>query len=116
MWEIISATIICLFAIFGFVAFVKTLIFKIYKPKNVNAKLILNYSSECEDIEYTLRSWLKRTEWMGKTAPDSIIVIDSGLSTEQKEICSRLCSENEIFKIYTKAELKKALENDYIIM
>ncbi len=116
MWEIISATFLCLFAIFGFVAFVKTLIFKIYKPQKENALLIINYNDECEDIEYTLRSWQKRIQWMGKAAPDRIIIVDNGLSAEQNEIFRRLCAESEVFKIYTPGELKKVMENDYIKM
>ena len=36
MWEIIAAAGLCAFAIFGFVAFLKILIFKIYKPENEN--------------------------------------------------------------------------------
>ncbi len=109
MWEIISAAILCLFSVFGFVAFVKALIFKIYKPKNENAYLILNIE-ECEDIEYTLRSWIKRAEWMGKVAPDKIIMVDKNLSDEQKRIFRYFCRESDILRILTPQELYELLE------
>lgn len=114
MWEIISATIMCLFAIFGFVAFIKTMIFKIYKPKNENSYLILNYKGNAEDIEYTLRSWEARIKWFGKTAPNRIFIVDNGLKQEEKEICRLFCKESCLFKLCTVEELYEILENDYI--
>ncbi len=110
MWEIISATLICLFAVFGFVAFLKALIFKIYKPENENAYLILNRLEECDDLEYTLRSWIKRAEWLGKSAPDRIIIVNKNLNEEQKRICRYFCRESNIFRIMTLEELYETLE------
>lgn len=110
MWEIISATLLCLFAIFGFVAFLKALIFKIYKPENKNAYLILNNLQKNEDLEYTLRSWIKRTEWWGKSAPDKIIIVDNNLNDEQKKICRYFCRESNIFRILTIDEVYEILK------
>ena len=110
MWEIISATLICIFSIFGFVAFLKALIFKIYKPENQNAYLILNRLEECEDLEYTLRSWIKHAEWLGKSAPDKIYIVDKNLSDEQKKICRYFCRESNIFRILTVRELYETLK------
>ena len=110
MWEIISATILCLFAIFGFVAFVKALIFKIYKPKNESEYLIIDFKGKPEDVEYTLRSRLSHARWIGKSAPENIIIIDKGLSAEERKICNLICNETEIIKICTPAELYKFLE------
>lgn len=107
MWEIISAAVLCLFALMGFVALVKYLIFKIYKPKNEDAYIVLNHQENCEDIEYTLRSWAARVRWLGNAAPDSIIIVDNGLNKEQREICRLICNESEIFKICTPIELYK---------
>ncbi|MBQ7385890.1 MAG: hypothetical protein IJW04_05205 [Ruminococcus sp.] len=110
MWEIISAALVCLLAIFGLVAFIKALIFKIYKPENENAHLIIKFNEESEDVEYTLRSWIKRAEWMGKAAPDRIIIVNHNLSDEQKRICRYFCRESDIFRILTPSELYELLE------
>ena len=110
MWEIISAALVCVFAIFGFVAFIKTLVFKIYKPKKESAYLILSYDEECEDLEYSLRSWIKRSEWLGKATPDRIIVTDKNLTCEQKRICRYFCGESDILRIMTPEELYETLK------
>lgn len=107
MWEIIAAATLCLFAIIGFVAFVKALIFKIYKPKNKNAYIVLDAQKSNEDIEYTLRSWAARIKWLGAAAPDSVIIVDNGLNKESREICRLICRESELFKICTPIELYK---------
>lgn len=110
MWEFLSAAILCVFATFGFVAFLKTLIIKIYKPKNEHAYLILKYTKECEDIEYTVRSWQKHSQWLGKSAPDSIIILEDNLSKEQKEICRLLENESEFIKIIKTSELYELIK------
>lgn len=108
MWEIIAAAALCVFSIIGFVAFVRALIFLIYKPKNENAYIVFKGNETSpSDIEYTLRSWAARAKWLGRTAPDSIIIVDSGLDDESREICRLICRENELFKICTPVELYK---------
>lgn len=110
MWEIISATLVCLFTIFGLVAFLKALIFKIYKPESENSYLIIKFNEESQDIEYTLRSWIKRAEWMGKAAPNRIIIVNHNLSDEQKRICRYFCRESDIFLILKPEELYETLK------
>lgn len=56
MQEIIAAALLCVFATLGFVAFIKGLIFRIYKPQNEKSYIILDFEENKNDLEYTLRS------------------------------------------------------------
>lgn len=110
MWEIIAAAGLCAFAIFGFVAFLKILIFKIYKPENENTYLIVDFKSSADDIEYTLRSRINRIKWMGKAAPERIIILDKNISEEERKIISLICKEYEMIKILKPSELYEILK------
>lgn len=107
MWEIIAAATLCMFAIIGFVASVKALIFKIFKPKYENTYILINIHEDTEDLEYTLRSWAQRIKWLGRAAPNGIIIVDNGLNKENREICRLICRESELFKLCTPVELYK---------
>lgn len=105
MQEIIAAALLCVFATLGFVAFIKGLIFRIYKPQNEKSYIILDFEENKNDLEYTLRSYLKKATWSPKNAPENIIILDNGMSKEQMRICRMVCRENEIFRICTPLEL-----------
>lgn len=106
MWEIIAAVSVVFFAIIGFVTFIRTIIFRLYKPKSENSMLIIGTKDKStEDIEYTLISWAQRVKWLGKGALNSIIIADSGLDTESKEICRRICKEYEFMQVVEVSEL-----------
>lgn len=106
MWEIIAAAVLCTFALVGFVAFIKALIFLICKPKSENTYIVFKgKKTHSQDIEYTLRSLGARAKWLGGVGADNIIIVDSGLSKEQKEICRLLCNESELYKICTPKEV-----------
>lgn len=105
MWEIIAAALLCIFATLGFVAFIKGLIFRIYKPQNEKAYIILDIKDNTIDLEYTLRSYMEKAMWSAKNAPENIIIMNNNLSHEQMKICRMLSVENEIFRICTPLEL-----------
>lgn len=105
MWEIIAAALLCIFATFGFVAFIKGLIFKVYKPKNEKTYIILDIKDNFSDLEYTLKSHIEKAMWSPENALKNIIIIDNGLSTEQMKICRMVCKENEMIRICTPLEL-----------
>lgn len=106
MWEIIAAAVLCVFALAGFVAFIKALIYLICKGKSENAYIVIKGNKgQSHDIEYTLRSLEAKAKWMGKAPFDSIIIVDYGLSEEQREICRLLCNESEMYKICSPDEL-----------
>ena len=107
MWEIIAAVLLCVFAVIGFTEAVRALIFKICKPKKENAYIVLNVGKDTEEIELILRSWIQRIKWLGAQSPNNIIVIDKGLSDEQKKICRLLNKESGFIKICTPSELCK---------
>ncbi len=107
MWEIIAAAVLCIFGSLGFVAFVKALIFKIYKPENENTYIVIKADESTKDIEYILRSWWAKVKWSKKIAPHSIIIADNGLDKEQIKICHLMCNECKMFKLCTPIELYK---------
>ena len=105
MWEIIAAILLCAFAIFGFVAFLKVLVFNICKPKSKKARIILDAEELNTETEYTLLSLAQRVKWLGRNTFENIIIIDNGLNDESREICQKFCRENPLFKICTTKEL-----------
>lgn len=107
MWEILQATILCLFAALGVVAFVKALILKILKPKLNEAYIVFKPNKSSGDIEYALRSLEARCRWSGSSSTHSIIIVDSGLTPEQRRICLLMCRESELYQICTPIELYK---------
>lgn len=110
MWEIISGIIVVMFALIGIVESTRTIIFRLYKPKTETSALIIVTEEEnCEDIEYTLRSWIARAKWMGKAMPDTIIFLDQGLSKDSRDICANICKEYEFLEIMNTDELYNKL-------
>ncbi len=109
MCEIIAATILCILATLGFVTLIKSLIFKICKPKNGNAYVVLDINKTSDDTEFILRSWETRIRWLSKTDIRNIIIVDSGINNEQRKICQLMCKECEIFKLCTPEELYRII-------
>lgn len=105
MWEIIAAALLCIFAVFGFVASMKALVFSICKSDNQNACVILDAKELNKETEFILLSWAQRAKWLGKNSFESIVIVDNGLNTESREICLKFCKENPLFKICTPTEL-----------
>lgn len=105
MWEITAAALLCFLAITGFVSLIKASVFKLCKPKHNNTYLLLKLNPEQKDTEYILRSLLSRYSWSEKDRPRGIIIIDSGLSREQRKICCAICRESEFIKLCTLPKL-----------
>jgi len=86
------------------------LIFKIYKPKTENAYIVLDAQENPDDLEYVLRCWEARARWLIKDNACCIIIVDKGLSNEQRKICRFMCRESEIFKLCTPTELYRIFQ------
>lgn len=110
MWEIICAVTILFFSLLGFVTTLRLIVLRIFKPKESDSILLLSANkSSAEDIEYTLRAWATRICWMGKSAPQKIVIAENELNYESKEICRRMCKEYKFISMADINDLSEAL-------
>lgn len=101
------------FALFGFVEFLKFLIFRLYKSKaDKTVMLITPVKNQQEDIEFILRSCASRVKWMGHSGPRLVICLDKGMEKDTKSICEKVCSEYDFMSILTPSQLFELLNFD----
>ncbi|MBQ8001175.1 MAG: hypothetical protein IJ298_08275 [Ruminococcus sp.] len=120
MIDIILGFMVVILSLVGAVSIVRFLLFGIYKSsKDKTIMLITPASSDCEDIEYTLRSCAVKVRWMGKVRPYMVVCLDNGMDDITREICTKICSEYEFMTIMKTDELTelfgvKESNNSYI--
>jgi len=115
MWEIICGIILIFFSLLGFVTALRFIILSIFKPKeNESILLLFANKSNADDIEYTLRAWATRICWMGKSAPQKIVVSAKKLDNESKEICRRICNEYKFISMTDTDDFSELLSKNDI--
>ena len=103
--DILSATLLVIFAVIGIIAFVRELSYLIFKDKSDNAIMfIAPINGKCEDAEYVLRSAAAKIKWISRGKNDYVICLDCGMDEETKNICENICKEYGFAKLLNKKE------------
>lgn len=109
MWEIIVGCLLCIFAAIGIAHFMRTLIFCFFKGNKAKSYVIIDPDTNREDLEYTLLNWEAKCGFLREKSLQNIIILDKGLSEEDKRLCRLFTKEKEIFKVCTVDEILKIL-------
>ena len=92
MGAYIWLAVVLLLALYGLAQGIGQLISWIWKPRReIPAILILPVSGPCEEVEYLLRSALIRQRWAAGMAPGRILLMDTGLDEETRQLARAVC-------------------------
>lgn len=104
--------IVCIFGIVEILELVLKVMMTAEKKRNSNKVgfIIIPVSGHREDIEYMVRGILFEESWKDELSSYHIILVDSGLDAETREICALLSKEHDSISICAPQEMESLLE------
>lgn len=106
---IVSSVILVVFAIFGVIAFVREVTFKIFARKSDSSIIVITPVNKNDEPEFVLRGALARLRWGGK-CKDVSICLNLPLNAQTKKICRSVCHEYGFKGMITRAEAMKIID------
>lgn len=109
MPEIVAAIIFSFLAIFGAAELIFRVKERLFEPVNKHPIIVISCEGHDEEIEYSLRALVNRTEDL-RGGGRLIIVVDKGMDEETKAICQKIQEELGGIEVCKISELPNVFE------
>lgn len=100
----------CLLASVGVVQVIGWLVCALRRPVESYAFQLLELSNDNEELEEQLRYELFLMRWSASWRPELVLLLDTGLDQEGREICARLTDRAPGIVVCTPEELTGAIK------
>lgn len=100
MLDIIAGIVVSILSLIGAAVLIRWAVLAIFRPTTVKTTIIVDTEGlSADEIEYTVRCLCARLKWTQRHKSSEFIIKDSGMDSESKEICRRLCKDYGFIKI-----------------
>ena len=106
---IFSSVVLIVFAVFGVIAFMRELTFRIFTRKSDSSVVIITPVDQDDEPEFALRSALSRLRWGGK-CKDVKVCLNLPLDARTKKICLSVCREYGFDGLISRKEAMKIID------
>ena len=109
--NVVSAVIIVVLAVVGLAAVFREISLRLFCCKEeCTVMYITHIRSDCENIEFVLRSVLAKRRWNGDKNSVRAVCVSCPLDEKTRKICEGVCREYGFKNLMTKDEFLKSLD------
>lgn len=112
MGEYIGLALVILLALLGCVYSIRWIVLRILTPSNIDRGYwLIPLSGKRPDAEYIIRCMAARRLWDPMAAAPSMLVVDTGLDEETRQIAQRVCEQTGVVRLVSPGDLATILQD-----
>ena len=97
-------------AILGLYYLIRGIFIALSHPRSERGIIVIEPVCRADSAEYELRRAAAKVMWLGRFAPDRIVVPDCNLDGETRRVCELVCRDYPFMEMCTGEEIMKRIE------